>query len=102
MSFFTGNASRSPLHTSSSASLFHWSGPLHSGQTRISSSLGSIGTPGRLGDAGEEELLELGGKHRIDAHQPHARVGECRAFYGILFGHDDELRARELELRGLE
>src|SRR5450432_1458274 len=102
MSSFTGNASRSPLQMSSAASLRHSSGPLHSGQTRISSSLGSIGAPAGLGDAGKKEIVELGRQDRIHPQVPHARIGECRAFYGILLGHDDHLGAWKLELLGLE
>src|SRR5260370_39379791 len=98
MSSFTGNARRSALQMSSRASFFHTSGPLHSGQTRISSSLGSISAPAGLGDTREKEVVELGRQDRIDPHVPHARIGECGAFYGILLGHDDHLGAGELQL----
>ena len=47
---------------------------------------------GGIGDAREEELVELGREDRLDAQEPHARVGECGAFYGILLGHDDRPR----------
>src|SRR5438132_13158324 len=101
MSFFTGKARRSALHTSSAASFFHASGPLHRGHTRISSSFGSIGSGSGLGDAGEEELFEFARQLGLDAQVPHALVRECRAFYGILFGHDDDLRARQAQLARL-
>src|SRR5437762_7743181 len=93
MSSFTGKARRSALHTSSRASFFQTSGPLQSGQTRISSSFGSTCI-----EAFDDEYLEFGIDQCVDAHRPHASVGECGAFYGILFGHDDDLRAGELQV----
>src|SRR5687768_7968113 len=101
MPSFTGKARRSALHTSSAASLRHCSGPLQMGHTRISSSLGSIGSPAEFGDAREEEFFELARKDRLHAQEPHARVGECSAFYGILFGHEDEVGAGKLEIARL-
>src|SRR5258706_310937 len=100
MSSFTGKARRSALHRSSLASLRQTSGPLQNGQTRISSSLGSIGAPAGVGQPGEEEIVEIGRKDRVDAQVPHPSVGECGAFYGILLRHDDDLGARKLELGG--
>src|SRR5579862_4807210 len=102
MPSFTGKARRSALHRSSCASLRHASGPLHSGHTRISSSLGSIGAPESLGNPRGKEFFEIGRKDRVDAKKPHPRIGECRAFYGILFSHDDDLRPGDLEVLPLE
>src|SRR5690242_19351298 len=102
MSSFTGNASRSALHTSSRASLRHASGPLHRGQTRISSSFGSIGLPARVAEALEQECVEGLGEDRVHAQEPHARVGECAAFYGILLRHEDHLGLAQLEVARLE
>src|SRR5688572_16659723 len=101
MSSFTGKARRSALHTSSRSSFFQRSGPLQIGQTRISSSLGSIGSPAGCSDAGEDEFVELARQDGLHAQEPHARIGECGAFYGILFGHDDDLRPGELEVASL-
>src|SRR5690349_15837083 len=101
MSSFTGKARRSALHTSSPASFFQTSGPLHNGHTRISRSFGSIGSGAGLGYAGKEEVFEFARELGLHAQVPHARVGECGAFYGILLGHDDDLGARQPQLARL-
>src|SRR6187399_1778374 len=101
MSSFTAKARRSALHTSSSASFFQRSGPLQTGHTRISSSLGSIGSPGECIDACEDEIVEVARQDRLDAQEPHARIGERGAFYGILLGHDDQLGAGQLQVARL-
>src|ERR1700687_568929 len=102
MSSFTGKARRSALQMSSCESLCQASGPLHKGQTRISSSLGSIGAPAGPGEAGEKKIVEISGKDGLDTQIPHARVGECGAFYGILLRHDDHFGARVLQILGLK
>src|SRR5262245_10643508 len=100
MSSFTGNARRSALQTSAFAPRNQASGPLHRGHTRISSSFGSMGFRGApdRGEALQQEGFEFGWKHRRHAQEPEALVGERGAFYGILFRHDDHLRAGELQV----
>src|SRR5437764_8804135 len=67
------------------------SGPLVTGQTRISSSLASTDRPCHARD---ERRIDTRPNRQI----PEARVGECGAFYRILLGHQDSARARKLEL----
>jgi hypothetical protein len=54
--------------------------------------------PAEGGEAVQEELVEFGREDRVHPQEPHARVGECRAFYGILLGHDDDLGRGKLQL----
>src|SRR5262245_22658788 len=61
------------------------SGPLVTGQTRISSSFGS--TEG-LHDAAYERRIDV----RTDGQKPAALVRERLAFYRILLGHQDYSR----------
>src|SRR5258705_2777159 len=71
------------------------SGPLQSGQTRISSSLGST-----------KLLLQPSAERGIErsAHREHpeVRLREALAFYRVLLGHHDRGLVAEFEIRGAE
>src|SRR6201988_3768255 len=82
-------------HTSSCASRWYLSVPLHTGQASISSSRESIGAltssvgaqPGEHPRAQRLRIVVAEGG--ADGHVPQPRVGERRAFYGIFLGHED-------------
>src|SRR5688572_23939737 len=80
----------------SSAASFLWvSGPLHSGQTRISSSFGST-------ELLQEPWTEGGIEHRAYREYPVLRLGKALAFYRVLLGHHDRRRVAELQVRSAE
>src|SRR5258705_10989116 len=64
------------------------SGPLVTGQTSISSSLGSMD---RLVDEGDERGVDDHAQRQV----PEALIGECCAFYRVLLRHQDRERAGE-------
>src|SRR5690606_9836054 len=100
----TGKAMASTLQISSVLSSASFSGPLHNGQARISSSLVSMGGPwmqpsatsarglGRLGQQAIELGIEPGhegcGGLGLDLQITPTRQRECPAFDRILLGHD--------------
>ena len=45
--------------------------------------------PGLNRDRADVIEVRVREQDRLDPHEPHARVGECAAFYGILLRHDD-------------
>src|SRR5438270_1477393 len=67
------------------------SGPLVTGQTSISSSLLSM-------DSLKNEIDEGGIEPCAHRKEPEAFVGECRAFYRVLFGHQNCTRAGEVQV----
>src|SRR5438067_2230319 len=67
------------------------SGPLVTGQTRISSSLASMDRPCYAFD---ERRINTRPNRQI----PQAPIGECATFYRILLGHQDSGRAWKFEL----
>ena len=76
-------------------------GPCRSGRRGFRGAWDPSGAfPG--GEAIEEEGVEFRRQRRLDAKEPHPRIRECRAFYGILLRHDDDFRPGQAQLRGLE
>src|SRR5687768_11309320 len=67
------------------------SGPLVTGQTRISSSLASI-------ESLQYQVDKRGGGHRADIEREKTRIGKPRAFYRVLRRHQDRLRVGEGEV----
>src|SRR5918996_2638007 len=83
---------------SSGASLRYTSRPLHSGQTRISSSFGSTPVIELLGEPRAERGIRLG------AHRQHPPVGPRSAaqFYRVLLREQHRRIVAEVEVRGRE
>src|SRR5206468_13105655 len=67
------------------------SGPLVTGQTSISSNLVSMDFP-------EDEFDEGRIESRAHRQIPESIVGECRAFYRVLLGHQNRARAGEVQV----
>src|SRR5207248_10653213 len=67
------------------------SGPLVTGQTSISSSLVSM-------ESFKNEFDKRGLDSRAHRQAPEPLVGECDAFYRVLFRHHDRTRVRERDI----
>src|SRR5262249_55436980 len=99
MPSWIGKARRSGLQTGSCLLFMKSSGPLHTGQTRMSSSLGSM--PLRLQFA-QDQFTQRSRDLSRDGQHPHVFVAEALAFYRIFFGDDDGVARGEAEIRGAE
>src|SRR6266853_147759 len=86
-----GNARRSALQMNSACALRWTSGPLQTGQTRISSSRASM-------NSFQYEFRQGGIEFGLDAHRNQVAPAEVAAFYRILFGHQHEITIGKVEV----